>query len=73
MIGKDLVYDLGRNRRLSISNLGNPNEVMFVGELNENKTGYSDLVCLHNWDYDKFLTLEKLKNLLSGIVGKKFA
>lgn len=71
-IGNDLVYDLGRNRHLSISALGTFNEMMFVGEFNKKTKRYSDLVCLHNCDYDGFLNMDKLKSLLCGILGKDY-
>lgn len=71
-IGKNLVYDLGRNRQLSISSLSTPNEMLCVGELKTESKEYSDIICLHNYDYDGFLSLEKLKSLITGIVGKKF-
>lgn len=71
-VGNDLVYDLGRNRHLSISALGTFNEMMIIGELDKKSKSYSDIVCLHNCDYDGFLNMDKLKSLLCGILGKDY-
>jgi hypothetical protein len=72
-IGQNLIFDLGRRRSLSISSLGTPNEMLFITELQEDcdKT-ITDLICLHNYDYDGFLNLRKLKNLITGITGIVF-
>lgn len=60
-----LIYDLGRNRQLSIGELGNPNEVMFICEIDKNNPkNITDLVCIHNFDYDGYLTLKKIKSLI---------
>ena len=70
-IGNNLIYDLGRNRQLSITCLGEFNEMVFIcgiDEINEKKI--TDLVCIHNYDYDGFLTIEKIKSLIFGIMGE---
>lgn len=58
-----LIYDLGRARNLSLSCVGTPNEMLYICE-KEQEDKYSDVICLHNWDYDKELTEEKLTTLL---------
>ena len=65
-IGNSLIFDLGRNRNLSFSSIGTPNEMLFICEFNkkDNKV-IDDLVCLWNYDYDGYLTLEELSVLLS--------
>lgn len=71
-IGHNLVYDLGRSRILSVSGLSTPNEFIYISEFKEgSKMEFSDVICLHNFDYDGYLTLEKLKYLIAGIVGTK--
>lgn len=67
----NLNYDLGRNRLLSIGCVGTPNECLFIGQAQEDKKGYEDLVCLHNYDYDGYITIDKLKKIISGITGKE--
>jgi len=72
-VANALIYQLGRNRRLSIGCIGTPNEMLFICEFDLNdfrKT--TDLVCLHNYDYDGYLTKEKLENLIASI-GKTHA
>ncbi len=67
----NLIYELGRGRHLSIGCIGTPNEVLFVCERDkDNPKQINDAVCLHNYDYDGYITEEKLKNLVSGISGK---
>lgn len=59
-------YDLGRNRWLSIGDLGNPNEMLFIYECDEEDNRIiTDIVVLHNYDYDGYLTVEKLSLLLT--------
>lgn len=70
-VGDSLTYDLGRNRWLSIGDLGNPNEMMFIYECDEEDNRIiTDIITLHNYDYDGYLTFEKLYLLLT-FFGKK--
>lgn len=65
-ITSSLVYDLGRNRHLSLDCVGTPNEMLFISEVNEEHSKFiDDAVVLSNYDYDGYLTLEKLTLLLS--------
>lgn len=67
-IMNSLIYDLGRNRQLSIGSIGTPNEMMFICELDEkDSTKITDLVCIHNYDYDGYMTMNRLKHLLTGL------
>lgn len=67
-VGNSVFYDLGRNRQLSASCVGTPNEMLFICEINpDNKNEITDLVCLHNYEYDKYLTLKKVKSIISAI------
>lgn len=69
-IGNTVIYDLGRNRQLSASSVGTPNEVLFICEIDsDDKNKITDLICLHNWDYDKELKIEKVKTLINTICG----
>lgn len=58
------VLDVGRNRCISISCLATPNEVAFLNQKNHN-SGITDLVCIHNFDYDGYLTEQKLDTIIS--------
>lgn len=63
-----VVYDLGRNRSLSAGSIGTPNEVLFICETDyDNPTKVTDLICLHNYDHDGFLTIEKVQAIINAI------
>jgi len=65
-IGNVLIFELGRRRHLSLGSLQTPNEMLYLCEksLNDEKE-ITDLICIHNYDYDGFLTTEKLDLLLT--------
>jgi len=64
-VGNNLIYNLGRYRQLSLACLNTPNEVLFISEHDrENVKKITDLVCLHNYDYNGYITLEKIENLI---------
>lgn len=71
-IGDSMTYDLGRHRQLSVSCVGTPNEMCFLIELdNENKpTKITDLICVHNYDYDGYLSEAKITALINAITYK---
>jgi len=61
-----LVFDLGRGRELSLGNVGTPNLILYLGEKSRDGNDfYSDLVSLHNFDYDGELYAHKLQNLIN--------
>lgn len=59
-----VVYDLGRGKHLSAGCVGTPNEMVFICEVEEEIT---DCICLHNYDYDGYLTEEKIKLLIQAL------
>jgi len=69
-VANSVIYPLGRHRHLSAGCVGTPNEMLWICETDDqNETNVTDLVCLHNWDYDKALTIEKVKTLIDVICG----
>jgi hypothetical protein len=67
-IGGILVYKLGRNRHLSIGSVGTPNETLYICESDtDDNRKITDLVCLHNYDYDGYLSKSKLEMLINSI------
>lgn len=63
-IGNDRLKDLGRNRYISLSSLGTPNEMIFICEKNESDDLYpEEIINLHNFDYDGYITFNKLKKI----------
>lgn len=66
------IYDLGRNRELSYSCAESPNEIVFINQLNDYQDkSVDDVVVIHNYDYDGWMTEKKLKSLIFGLTGKK--
>ena len=65
-IGNIIVFDVGRRRHLSLGSLGTPNEMMYLCETNlGDDKQIDDLICIHNYDYDGYLTEDKLGLLIS--------
>ena len=72
-IGNSHTYDIGRNRFLSAGSIGTPNEMIFLCERDEKEPSIiTDLICIHNYDYDGYMTEEKLIKLIEVLdyVGK---
>lgn len=59
-----LIFSLGNDRTLLISNLGTPNEMLWIAEVVD-QIFITDIVCLHNYDYQGFLNKEKLTALIN--------
>lgn len=67
-IGNTVVYDLGRHRQLSASCIGTANEFVFLCEQDpDDERVTTDLICVHNFDYHKELTMEKIQGLIKYI------
>ncbi len=65
-IGNSLLFYLSRNRHLSFSSVGTPNETLYICEVNdEHNKIIDDAICLHNFDYDGYLTEDRLSLLLT--------
>ena len=63
-IAGSLTYELGRGRHLSIGAIGTPNEMVYICQMDkDNPKEITDLICLHNYDYDGYITEEKLRSL----------
>lgn len=70
-VSGSVVYTLGRHRQLSVSCVGTPNEMLWITETSDqDERIVTDLVCLHNYDYDGVLSIEKVKKLINTILGK---
>ena len=56
---------LGRYRYLSLSSLGTPNEMIFICQTpKDDQSVVEDIVCLHNFDFDGNISLQKLSDLV---------
>lgn len=71
-ITESLIFDLGRRRQLSIGNAGTPNEMLYLCEIDEhNPKKITDLVCLRNYDYDGYTTLEDIQDIIKLLKSKR--
>lgn len=67
-VNNAVIYDLGRNRHLSAGDVGTPNEMIFIGEIDsEDDKKITDCICLHNYDYDGYVTEQKVKLLIEAL------
>lgn len=67
-VANNMILDIGRNRHLSYGSVGRPNEMIFICEAAENDSNsITDLVCIHNYDHDGYMTMERLKMIIQGI------
>jgi hypothetical protein len=58
-------YNLGRGRHLSFYEIGTPNEFVFICETDPQvENNITESICLHNFDYDGYLTEERAKELI---------
>ena len=63
-VGSTVRYPLGRGRFISATCIGVGNEAIFICEQSKIGNHYTDLVCIHNRDYDGVLTIEKLQKII---------
>lgn len=65
-IGGNMLYDLGRHKQLSITDIGNCGEMLWLTEVNphDNKD-VTDVINLHNFDYDGYLSIDRLNEFIS--------
>jgi len=68
-IGDIVNYDLGRERMLSALSVGSPNEMLYI--IQSTDSHIEDAVCIHNYDYDGYLTVEKVTGLINLITKGK--
>ena len=68
-----LLYDLGRGRYLTIGCLGTPNEMLFIGQIdNDDNKKVTDVIVLKNYDYDGYTNIEDVKTIITAITGRVF-
>lgn len=70
-IANSLILDLGRDRHLSIGSVGTPNEMLFICSTDPNNSKkVTDIICLHNYDYDGYMTSETLSKIIQTLSKK---
>lgn len=63
------VFKLGCNTHLSIGSIGTPNEMLFICSTDyEDDQKITDVIILHNYDYDGFLSEEKLRSIIDALI-----
>lgn len=70
-VTNSMVMDLGRGRYLSISDVDNCNQMTWLQCVEKDKRKITDLICVHNYDYDGWLYLHKLQNIYYALTGKE--
>jgi len=69
LVSKQYLISLGRNRFLSVSDVGTPNEMVWLQNIEGRDV--TDLVCIHNFDYDGEIYIHQLQNLYFALTGKE--
>lgn len=69
---KTIYFEIGRNRIISIGNIGTPNEMVWISEVDsQDNKKITDLVCIHNFDYDGKLMLHTFQNLYFALTNQE--
>lgn len=63
-VTESVVFDLGRSRLISVADIGRGNEMVFLCEKSKVDGNYTDLICIHNRDYDGPLTKKAITELI---------
>lgn len=70
-VAHSLMYPLGRHRHLSAGCVGTPNEMLWICETDDqNDKSITEIICLHNYDYDGYLTIKKVIAIINSILCK---
>jgi len=65
-IANSVVFDLGRHKQLILSSAGTPNEMLWICQRSALKdSNITDIICLHNYDFDGYLSVEKVKGFIA--------
>ena len=62
-----VLFDIGRDRILSIGCIEDCNQMAWLQHIEGKKV--TDLVCIHNYDYDGWLYLHTFQNLFKSLTG----
>ena len=63
--------DLGRNRILTAGCIGTTNEVICICEKSKVGNNFTDMICIHNYDYDGYITIDRIKLIVDWFSAKK--
>lgn len=68
-VTNSILFDLDRDRFLSIGCVEDCNQMAWIQHIDGRKV--TDLVCVHNYDYDGWLYLHDLQNLIFALTGEE--
>ena len=68
-VTNSMMLDIGRGRQISIGDIDNCNQMMWLQSIAGKKV--TDLICLHNYDYDGWLYVHKLQNIVKSLTGNE--
>lgn len=68
-VGNTMLKNIGRNRVISVSCVGTPNLMVTLQEVNGKQV--TDLVVVHNYDYDGPMHVHQLQNLYHALTGQE--
>lgn len=69
-VSNSIIIKTKRNQQLSFGCVGNPNFMVFIQEINDDDK-ITDLIAIHNWDYDGEMYVHQLQNLYFALVGEE--
>jgi len=65
-----IFFKVGRNRIVSVGNVGTPNEMIWLCQVNAtNDKIIDDIICLRNYDYDGYTPVHTFQNLIHALTG----
>ncbi len=71
-VNNAIIKNIKANKQLSFSDIGTPNEMVFLCDINnKDSKKVDDLVCIHNYDYDGYMHVHQLQNLYFALTQKE--
>ncbi|AQX09837.1 hypothetical protein [Elizabethkingia ursingii] len=71
-VSNSIIIKTKRNQELSFGCIGTPNLMVFLQEIDpDNGNKITDLIPIHNWDYDKDMYVHQLQNLFFALTGEE--
>lgn len=70
-IGNASIKHIGRDRHISISSVGTPNEIIALVDQSGEDIANSDVIIVKNYDYDGYTNLHQLQNLYFALTGEE--
>ena len=61
----------GKRRSISVSNPETPNEIIAIAEFKRDPEIIEDLVVVHNYDYDGYISIDRIESLVFALTGIK--